>query len=294
MPTSSGPNTSGESSLAFAYDIADAKNSYIGEPTTNVMRQSNNVTGTQYGYNDEYSTCQLVKTWVPDLRTPVGTGATLLTEQNAGSSYFYCLNWFDDSEDDKRCLSAYICPLSSGITNFTIGMVGDFSKSAIFNLDSGAITVGGGISSANTFYTPVPGYPGWYKVGANIEGRVGGWVASIGLGQAGGYTPSTPFKSFYICGIQYERNIATHCTQFTPAGNTRSNTQGLLDLTRNKTISLSNTSYDTNAMVYFGSVTTALSEVITSNPCIILLDGIDLNIGIKLYYGIWACKRSEF
>ena len=37
MPTSSGPNTSGESSLAFAYDVADARNSYIGEPTTNLL-----------------------------------------------------------------------------------------------------------------------------------------------------------------------------------------------------------------------------------------------------------------
>jgi len=29
MPTSSGPNTSGENSLAFAYDVADARNSYL-------------------------------------------------------------------------------------------------------------------------------------------------------------------------------------------------------------------------------------------------------------------------
>ena len=240
------------SGLVFAYDTGDTVNSYIGEPTTNVMRQSNNVTGSQYGYNDEYSACQLVKTWVPNLPTPVGTGATLLTEQNAGSSYLYCLNWYDDSEDDKRCLSAYIYPLSSGITNFTIGMVGDFGKSAIFNLDSGAITAGGGISSANTFYAPVPGYPGWYRVGANIEGRVGGWVASIGLGQAGGYTPSTPFKSFYICGIQYERNIATHCTQFTPAGTTRSSTQGLLDISGGgSSINLASVSFNSNAMMNF-------------------------------------------
>ena len=37
MPTSSGPNTSGENSLAFAYDVADIRNSYIGEPTTNLL-----------------------------------------------------------------------------------------------------------------------------------------------------------------------------------------------------------------------------------------------------------------
>jgi hypothetical protein len=37
MPTSSGPNTSGESNLVFAYDVADLRNSYIGEPTTNLL-----------------------------------------------------------------------------------------------------------------------------------------------------------------------------------------------------------------------------------------------------------------
>jgi hypothetical protein len=37
MPTSSGPNTSGENSLVFAYDVADLRNSYIGEPTANLL-----------------------------------------------------------------------------------------------------------------------------------------------------------------------------------------------------------------------------------------------------------------
>jgi hypothetical protein len=37
MPTSSGPNISGEGSLVFAYDVADLRNSYIGEPTTNLL-----------------------------------------------------------------------------------------------------------------------------------------------------------------------------------------------------------------------------------------------------------------
>lgn len=252
MPFSAGPNIAARPNLVFEYDTGDVKNSYIGEPTTNVMRQSNNVTGTQYGYNDEYSTSQLVKTWTPNLITPIGTGATLLSEQSAGSSFYYCLNWFDDSEDGKRCLSAFIYPLSSGITNFTIGMVADPSNSVVFNLDTGATTVGAGLSSANAFYTPVPGAPGWYRIGANIEGRVGGWVAGIGFGLSTGYTPSAPFKSLYICGIQYERNIANHCTQFTEAQTTRSATQGLLDVSgRGTLISLSNVSFTSTAQMTF-------------------------------------------
>jgi len=52
MPSSAGPNTAGESNLVFAYDLGDAVNSYKGEPTTNTVRYSNNVTGSNYGYNN--------------------------------------------------------------------------------------------------------------------------------------------------------------------------------------------------------------------------------------------------
>jgi hypothetical protein len=41
MPTSSGPNTSGEESLVFAYDTGDITNSYIGEPTANLIPSAN-------------------------------------------------------------------------------------------------------------------------------------------------------------------------------------------------------------------------------------------------------------
>lgn len=37
MPTSAGPNTVGESNIVFSYDIGDIKNSYRGEPTTNLL-----------------------------------------------------------------------------------------------------------------------------------------------------------------------------------------------------------------------------------------------------------------
>jgi hypothetical protein len=41
MPVASGPNTLGESSLVFAYDTGDVKNSYKGQPTVNVLPSSN-------------------------------------------------------------------------------------------------------------------------------------------------------------------------------------------------------------------------------------------------------------
>jgi hypothetical protein len=36
MPSSVGPNTKGEENLVFGYDLGDVKNSYKGEPTTNI------------------------------------------------------------------------------------------------------------------------------------------------------------------------------------------------------------------------------------------------------------------
>ena len=41
MPSHAGPNTLGESNLVFAIDTGDVRNSYIGEPTVNVLPSSN-------------------------------------------------------------------------------------------------------------------------------------------------------------------------------------------------------------------------------------------------------------
>jgi hypothetical protein len=254
MPQASGPKQTAKENLVFAFDTADVINSYKGEPTTNTVRYSNNVTGSNYGYNNEYETCQLVKTWIPNLSTPLGYGATQLTQQ-AVNSYLHCLNWFDSDEDGKRCLSAFIYPQTSGITNLFLGMVADGSNGVIFNLNTLAITYGEGITNRNAFINPVIGYPGWYRVGANIEGRAGGWVASFGIGQYQQYTPSAPFKSFYLCGLQYERGGPTHVTQPLPslsgAATARSVTQGLLPLVGSTSIDLTNVSFDNNAQMIF-------------------------------------------
>ena len=53
----------------------------------------------------------------------------------------------------------------------------------------------------------------------------------------------------YFYYKEYQVEINTHPTQFTSG--TRSTTQGLLDLTKNETITLSNLSYDSNAQMSF-------------------------------------------
>jgi hypothetical protein len=236
--------------LVFGYDVGDSVNSYIGQPTTNTMRRSNDVTGVDYGFNNEYDTCQLTKVYHPEIKTPIGFGATLLSEQDSGNSPWYGLNWFDSDEDGRRCLSAYIYPVTDNI-ELRFGMVGDGSNSVSFDLNTRVISYGPGISNTNAFIEDVSGYPGWLRVGANIEGRGGGWVAFLGTGYNTSYSPSSPFQSFYVCGIQYERGIAPHCTQFTPANTSRSATQGLLPLIGNSEINLSNVSFNSSAQIVF-------------------------------------------
>ena len=46
MPTAVGPNTKGEENLVFGYDLGDTRNSYKGEPTTNLVTNGDFSNGT--------------------------------------------------------------------------------------------------------------------------------------------------------------------------------------------------------------------------------------------------------
>jgi len=104
-----------------------------------------------------------------------------------------------------------------------------------FNLNTLAISYGGGISNRDAFIETVPGYPGWYRVGANIEGRVGGWVGAVGYSIHTSYTGTAGNKRCYITGIQYE--LKSKPTQFLEAEVTRGTTNatggGWVDLSGN-------------------------------------------------------------
>ena len=77
----------------------------------------------------------------------------------------------------------------------------------------------------------------------------GTWIQQVNGGPIFGMqTNDDPLgTTFYITGLQVEEK--TRATQLT--GESRSTTQGLLDLTKNETITLSNLSYDSNAQMSF-------------------------------------------
>ncbi len=249
MPSSAGPNTAGESNLAFAYDLGDIVNSYKGEPTTNNYGYNfRDFTGTGYSPDGEWTSepTRFTKTYYPNLATPIGPGATLI-EESGVSGFHHLSRYGGSSESGAHTLSCYLFPQSTGITEFCIGLLGDGGNMIVFNLDTRQVSYGGGIANGNAIIQDVPGWPGWIRVGANFEGRAGGWVGSVGYRQYTTYTGTAGGKKCYITGIQYE--YQTHPTPFT-AG-TRSVTQGLVSLATPSTIDLTDVSFDSTAQMTF-------------------------------------------
>ena len=222
--------------LVLALDGANYK-SFKGEVTTNLSRNSRDFSGTAYASSDEWVSSEptrLTKTYISSIVTPIGNGATLIQE-SGNNGYHHLSRWGGGDESGAHSLSCYVFPLTSDITDFVIGMLGDGNNQISFNLNTGAITYGPGISNRDAFITPVVGFDGWYRVGANIEGRYGGWVGSIGYTTSAAYTGTSGNKKCYITGIQYESKSSP--TSFVEAQTTRGATVatggGWADLTGN-------------------------------------------------------------
>jgi len=201
MATFGGPNSVKTGSIILL-DVANI-NSFRGEPTTNLSNNFRDFTGTTYSPNGEWPGTTVTKTYFSELPTPIGPGATLMTESTS-SGYQGLSRYGGSNESGAHSLSAFIYPLTSNITEFTIGLLADSSNMIYFNLVTGAITYGAGISNRNSVLESVPNWPGWYRIGANFEGRNGGWVGSMGYRMHTTYSGSGVLRSMYITGVQYE------------------------------------------------------------------------------------------
>jgi hypothetical protein len=220
MSAIGGPNIV-EDGLVVALDAANEK-SFRGEPTTNLTISDNNFTGTGYSPDGEWAPNPTVfnKSYDSSIKTPVGVGATLLSESGTGG--FHHLSRWGGGGTGNHSLSCYIYPLSNDIDDFTVGLLGDTNNMITFNLINKTITYGGAAVANSAFIQTVDGFPGWLRVGGNHGGRDGGWVGCVGLLTGISYTGSAGAKSFYITGLQYETKPSP--TFFTPAGTTRGTT----------------------------------------------------------------------
>jgi len=234
--------------LVTLLDVSNIK-SFRGEPTTNLTINDNNFTGTNYSPNGEWTSNPTVftKSYNNTIKTPIGVGATLLSESGVNGSHH--LSRWGGSGVGNHSLSCYVYPISPSINNFTIGLLSSATGIITFNLTNRLITYGGGTIINSAFIEDVPNYPGWLRIGGNHGGRSGGWVGCIGLSLDTTYTGVFGERAFYITGIQYE-NTSTP-TFFTPAGTTRGTTVttgcGLFDISNNtRHGTLFGTTYDKN------------------------------------------------
>ena len=222
MPSHAGPNTTGESNIVFSYDTGDTSNSYRGEPTTNVLLNTNLDTG----WSKDYQTNIIIGDPYPK---PAGitSQAVSFTSPN---SYGYWYSYGDYApQSDNTTYSVSIWARTVG-NNFTIEpYTADNSESHRFWMP-GKQVIGNGewqrLTWNNAFTTP----------SNNDSDSLSFQLSSMSTNQR-----------FWLLAPQLEPK--SHVTPFVVG--TRSATQGLLPLISNSTINLSNVSFDSNAQITF-------------------------------------------
>ena len=216
MPTAGGPNTLGESNLVFAYDTGDTRNSYIGEPTTNIYstdgysfwQLNGNHTATRYTGN------------APDLTTILNNYDyhTIVTTGNWSNEVDRALLWTNSGLlqlNTQYAVSFYARVISTSTANIGAAFYGNaLPNSLTLTNQWQRFTV---LTSTTATFRP-------FEFGS----------------KSGAIT-------FQVAGIQYEAK--SHSTPY--VNGTRSATQGLLPLIGNSTIDLTNVSFDSSAKMTF-------------------------------------------
>jgi hypothetical protein len=215
----------GADALAFAYDTGDTRNSYKGEPTVNEIH-------THYDVTFESLADGNTATFANQL----GTGNYLGVSSTRG---------YNSSKSLR--------------VNRGTGGTGRVYKTL-------GLTAGDNITVTAWVYSDVPGpyihleYFGgdysWYVPYTKNSHQGTGWEKLYATANSSATSNTTLYYFFYPSvqntdtywdNVQVEKK--SHPTPF--VNGTRSVTQGLLDLTGNRTINLTNTSYDSNAQLSF-------------------------------------------
>jgi hypothetical protein len=241
MAVEAGYSKIATSGSVFIYDTGDTINSYQGEPTTNLLPYSQQF--------DSWSAGNVVVT--PNVAyAPDGTLTADLLKADSIATYHQINQIISTSSSTTYTFSCYVKPAGgfNGNTNTFFMQTNDGSwKNITFNLSSLSYS-----ATAGTTGYVQPLANGWYRVGWTIPIATGGslyWYfyptsAPSAETQGGGY---------YIWGAQLEQK--SHMTQYLPTTTTsatRSNTQGLLDISGGgNSINLANMSYDASAQPVF-------------------------------------------
>jgi len=219
MPTVAGPNTKGEENLVFGYDLGDVSNSYKGEPVANDFNFS---LFTPSGYGGD-------GTLQPNALDPFGTTDNPVYRKT-GKLRFGPTNGTDVGTlyyGKTYTFSIYL-RFVQGESTWTGGEFDLYDRSDSRNFS-------GGLGDNMTYE--------WKRFSVTAYHNNNSNYHFVDIGHYQGT------NVFEWCCPQIEEN--DHMTTFTPHGSPRSATQGLLDLTGNSTIDLTNVSFDSNAQMTF-------------------------------------------
>ena len=213
----------GADALVFAYDTGDTRNSYKGEPTENLLNDTTEFDSWTKARNSGTTPTVTSNTSPNPLGIPNAPMADTLVIPDDGT-YPRIQQYFTPTSTNQHTMSVWIRSLSGDCDCF----LGIFRNSP-WSLPG---------------HTVVSVTSEWQRFSFTMTPPdTTTHVAYIGSHDAAAQKGNT----LELWGAMIEEN--SHKTPFT-AG-TRSATQGLLDLTGNSTIDLSNVSFDSNAQMTF-------------------------------------------
>jgi hypothetical protein len=195
----------GTDALVFAYDTGDTRNSYKGEPTTNLANTDSLRIMTQYADNTVTSADAPEK----------GHGWKKVTITARGTNF-------------RTAKFPYITQPTNTTRTYSVEI--DFGSTSGYFIRGDGFTGFGANSFANGRYS------------ATVVTTTNNGSLALFLNHN---TTSVSGLNDVIYYRYYQVEDNAHPTQFTEG--TRSATQGLLDLTGNSTLNLSNVSFDSNA-----------------------------------------------
>jgi hypothetical protein len=238
--------------LVFSYDVGDQRNSYKGKPAYNVAASVGyNIGNNNIIYDSTHYFITTIGTEtvnIPALGTYNDVKYVTInngyTSYGGGGNYNCCPSLF-----------GYGSGMTTGVTGSTV-----YTYSIIYKCESGythpnfmyRYEYNGGtyLTEAGVFDTSkrVDLGDGWYWAYNTFTTQATCTTLNLGLWY---YQYNTPDKVWVKNAMIVQGDYKIPPLNFLSGNQTRSNTQGLLDLARNTTIDLSNTSYNTNAQLYF-------------------------------------------
>jgi hypothetical protein len=301
MPTAVGPNTKGEENLVFGYDLGDVSNSYKGEPTINYIHHNNAVA------QDSYTSWSATSagTWNAKhpkaIRAYNASGGEITGYYNSGvtdAANTYHAHWQYDPILKKPVVVMNDVDGQWKAKSFSTGMgswnsygkrygdtytiswlqwVDNLSKNAKTGLYSRTTT------GSNGFHDGLANSPSSYNTKLYTWQRVYQTYTTSSARDLDSTYLSIYMYGYYnvratvkIADVQF--TWGDHPAQFS-AEYERSATEGLLDLTGNSTIDLSNVSFNSNAQMTFDGT----SDTITlPDPSVNTDDGFTVELIIKV------------